>query len=219
MKRLSFVALSAMLFAVSCFPVIKGEGDVITEQRTFDTPIEGLAVSSGIDVILDSSVPVGEARIITSQNIMEYVVIETQNNSLRVEMRRGNGYDVDRLEVRLSPEGLTSFAVSGGAELECLDELVVDGNIAIAVSGGADVELRGSCRELSVAVSGGADAHLGELCAEKVSAAASGGADLEVYATTSYDINASGGADVEYRLTSATVKTYASGGADIRATR
>lgn len=217
MKRLSFVVLSLMLFAVACFPIVKGQGEIVTERRTYDVHVEGLAVSSGIDVVLDSTLAPGEAMVTTSQNIMEYVEIEVSGDSLNIGMRRGQSYNVDKLEVRLSPEGFTTFAVSGGAELESLEALDIDGDMTIAVSGGADLTLRGRCRNLSVAASGGADVNLADMCAERVLAAASGGADLEVYATTAYEINASGGADVEYRATSATTTIHSSGGAEISA--
>lgn len=221
MKRL-FVFIGMLSLSTSCITFVMGdrvvgEGPSVTEKRSYDAEICGVGVASGVDLILDDSVEQGELLITTAQNIMEYVEIEKQGDTLNIGLRSGVSYKVDEIEVRMSPDNLNTFAASGGSDVSACQELHFDSNITIAASGGADVSLRGSCRDLMVAVSGGADVDLGDMRAERVSAAASGGADLEVYATVAYDINASGGADVEYRATSATTNIHSSGGADIRA--
>jgi hypothetical protein len=79
--------------------------------------------------------------------------------------------------------------------------------------------MRGACNALEVEVSGGADVELGGLCAKSVVANASGGADLEVFATDSYKLDASGAADVEYHETGAKVDADSSSAADISVAR
>ena len=240
MKKIVFVLLGTMILATSCVSIVvnsvRGEGEVVVENITFDpSSVQALGVSSGFDVVLDSSVEPGVVEITTCKNIMEYVEVEVSNGSLEIGMRRGNSYDVERLEARLSPVGLSTFAVSGGVDMICSEPLNIEGTMVmavsggadvdfaevvaakavVAVSGGADVELRGGCRELEVAVSGGADVDLGEFCAESVKAEASGGADLDIYATVSYVIDASGAADVEYRNSGATTDIESSGAAEV----
>ena len=80
-----------------------------------------------------------------------------------------------------------------------------------------DIEICGRCTNLVVAASGGADADFEELIAESVSVAASGGADVIVYATKSLEVNASGGADVYYGGNPANKSINKAGGADVSA--
>ena len=241
MKKLLFVIAGAMLLSTSCIRIavntVKGEGEIITESRTFDVDsVSALGVSSGFDVVLDSSVEPGVVEITTYQNVLELVEIKVENGSLEIGMRSGTSCSAERLEARLSPVGLNIFAVSGGADLMCAEKMAIDGRLVVAVSGGADldfadvaadeavvavsggadVDINGVCRHLEAAVSGGADADLSDLCAETVKADASGGADLEVYATVSYVIEASGAADVEYRDTGAKLDIDSSGAADVK---
>ena len=241
MKKLLFVIAGAILLATSCIRVavntVKGEGEIVTESRTFDVDsVSALGVSSGFDVVLDSSVEPGVVEITTYQNVLELVEIKVENGSLEIGVRSGTSCSAERLEARLSPVGLNIFAVSGGADLMCAEKMAIDGRLVVAVSGGADldfadvaadeavvavsggsdVDINGVCRHLEAAVSGGADADLGDLCAETVKADASGGADLEVYATVSYVIEASGAADVEYRDTGAKLDIDSSGAADVK---
>jgi hypothetical protein len=103
------------------------------------------------------------------------------------------------------------LAVSGGADVD-FNQLNAN-DIDLAVSGGADVEMRGACNTLEAEVSGGADVELGGLCAKRVVANASGGADLEVFATESYKLDASGAADIEYHDTGAKVDADSSSAA------
>ena len=132
-------------------------------------------------------------------------------------MRRGNAYDVERLEARLSPEGFTVFAASGGVNLSSVEPLQIGSGAVFAVSGGADVDLSLSCLNLVLAVSGGADVDFNQLNANDVNLAVSGGADVEMRgACNALEVEVSGGADVELGgLCAKSVVANASGGADL----
>ena len=224
MKNLLLVAVCIITLSTSCVNIvvnsIKGEGEIVTESIVYDaTSVSAIGVSAGFDVVFDSSIEPGIVQVTTNKNIMEYVEIGVNDGSLDIGMRRGNSYDVERLEARLSPEGFTVFAASGGADLSSVEPLNVGDDVIFAVSGGADVDLSLSCLNLVLAVSGGADVELGGLCAKSVVANASGGADLEVFATESYKLDASGAADIEYHDTGAKVDADSSSAADISVAR
>ena len=224
MKNLLLVAVCAMTLLSSCVNIVvnsvKGEGEIVTESiASAASSVSAIGVSAGFDVVFDSSIEPGIVQVTTNKNIMEYVEIGVNDGSLDIGMRRGNSYDVERLEARLSPEGFTVFAVSGGADLSSGEPLQIGSGAVFAVSGGADVDLSLSCLNLVLAVSGGADVELGGLVAKSVVANASGGADLEVFATDSYKRDASGAADVEYHETGAKVDADSSSAADISVAR
>lgn len=105
-----------------------------------------------------------------------------------------------------------SITASGGTDIDINGNFE---NLAIVASGGSDVEMAGQSKQLSVAASGGTDINLGELTAEVVTITASGGADVDICATTSLTANASGGADVSYRGNPTFVNIEESGGGDV----
>ena len=240
MKKLIIVAILLPFIATSCITIminknlVRGEGEAITQLLNYEGDIEGLAISSCVDVVLDDAIEPGTAQVTTSPNIMEYVELKVDNGTLSIGLMSDHSYHVDTLEVRISPCSLSSFAVSGGASLESTELVTLAGDVSlvvsggadielcgnfgelnIAASGGADVELCGSCDVLNIVVSGGCDMSLEELVAEVANASASGGADLLLYATKEYHIQASGGADVRYFMSEASVDVSSSGGADI----
>lgn len=259
MKKIIFAVIGLAMLSTSCIRIVvnnvAGSGEVVTEKIAFEAEgLESLALSSGFDVVLDSSIEPGVVEITTYENIIEFVEVKVDQNTLNIAMRQGNSYNIDQLQARLAPADFRVFAISGGVDLSSVEPLNVDGdmifsvsggadvdlkakccNLALAVSGGADVDIRelsatdvnvaisggadvemsGECNNLSAEVSGGADVDLGLLRAQSVVASASGGADLEVYATASYQLNASGAADIEYHDIGAAVKADATGAADI----
>ena len=222
MRKLLFVALGVVTLFSSCIRIVtrgvRGEGEVVMECRTFDTSgVNALSVSSGFDVILDSSVEPGVVQVSTYENILEYVKIDVDNGSLNIEMRGGVFCDVDVLEVRLSPAEFNVFVISGGVDMTCVEPLNTSSDVIFAISGGADVELGLSCDNLTIAASGGADVCFDKLDAKDIKLAASGGADVEfIGSCTTLNVEVSGGADSNLRdLQAVHVVANASGGADL----
>lgn len=222
MKNLLLVAVCAMALLSSCVNIVvnsvKGEGEIVTESIAYDaSSVSAIGVSAGFDVVFDSSIESGIVQVTTNKNIMEYVEIGVNNGSLDIGMRRGNSYDVERLEARLSPEGFTVFAASGGVNLSSVEPLQIGSGAVFAVSGGADVDLSLSCLNLVLAVSGGADVDFNQLNANDIDLAVSGGAGVEMRgACNALEVEVSGGADVELGgLCAKSVVANASGGADL----
>lgn len=244
MKKLIMAVMVISFAATSCISItinknlIRGEGEPVTELRNYEGCIMGLAISSCADVILDSAIEPGVAQVTTSPNIMEYVEVRVENSILYLGLCKDHSYHVDTLEIRISPDNLSLFTISGGASLES-DEIIeiqetttfaVSGGadvdlcgtfneLSVAASGGADITLKGSCHTLNAAVSGGVDADFFELKSAIATITASGGADVRVNATQEYHIQASGGADIRYALTNATLDLSSSGGADVTAVK
>ena len=209
------IALSfALLSLTSCIISSPAKGPV--EERTITTSeeITGIAVSGGLNVIIDDAIPYGQVRVLTNSDIFEYVEVEVIDNTLNLGMK-SCPICPEQLTMRIPAYNLNSIAASGGSDVEwnnCANE-----TLAIAASGGTDIEIKGVCTTLTATASGGADVDLDELIAEDVSVAASGGADVHVHALKSLIVQASGGADVEYSGNPITKDINTSGGADVHA--
>lgn len=207
------IALSfALLSLTSCIISSPAKGPV--EERTITTSeeITGIAVSGGLNVIIDEAIPYGQVRVLTNSDIFEYVEVEVVDNTLNLGMK-SCPIRPEQLTLRIPAYNFNSIAASGGSDVEwnnCANE-----TLAIAASGGADIEIKGVCTTLMATASGGADVDLDELIAEVVTASASGGADIQVYATKQLTVNASGGADVEYSSNPTSTNINTSGGAEV----
>ena len=215
MKHLaSLVALVALTIGLASCTIISkpAVGEVVERTITItETPV-ALAIQSGIDVIVDSTLPDGEIRVKTHTDIFDVLDISVEDKSLNIRIKSHSLY-AKTLEVRVPHYDFSIIATSGGSELEwegCNAESLV-----IATSGGSDIEISGQCKQLTVAASGGADLDLEELIAESVDVSISGGADCSVHATNSLTINASGGADIHYAGNPTTTDINTSGGASV----
>jgi len=233
MKPILFT-LTAAVSLTAC-TIQMGElakGEIIEKRFAISGEPVALAISHGFDVVVDPTLPRGEAHVSTHSDIMDNVVIEREDNTLNIKLNTQK-LRAKTLQVRVPAYDYNTVAISGGADLEWHDSKAqmltvaasggADVNITttskmvtLAVSGGGDVELDGSSKQLSIAASGGADVDTTELKAENVEISASGGADVEVYASGSLIIDASGGADVRYAGNPATKNIRKSGGADVK---
>ena len=82
------IALSfALLSLTSCIMSSPAKGPV--EERTIKTTeeITGIAVSGGLNVIIDDTIPYGQVRIFTNSDVFEYVEVEVIDNTLNLGMK------------------------------------------------------------------------------------------------------------------------------------
>lgn len=232
MKPILFTLTAAASLTACTIQMGKlAEGEIIEKRFAISGEPVALAISHGFDVVVDPTLPRGEAHVSTHSDLMDNVVIERKDETLNIKLNT-HELRAKTLQVRVPAYDYNTVAISGGADLEWHDSKAqmltvaasggADVNITttsevvtLAVSGGGDVELDGSSKQLSIAASGGADVDTTELKAENVEVSASGGADVEVYASGSLIIDASGGADVRYAGNPATKDINSSGAADV----
>lgn len=193
-----------------CFPTAKGE--IVERTATISEEITSVAISSGIDAIVDPTLHRGEVRIITHTDVQELVNIEVKEQTLNISLHP-KSLNAEVLEVRIPAYDYHSVAISAGCDFEwaCCNV----NSLTVAASSGSDVEIKGHCQTLTAAASSGADLDLEELIAESVNVAASSGSDAHVHATTQLIATASSGADITYSGNPTVKEITTSSGADI----
>lgn len=234
MKRIAFILL-ATIGMVACSAIEFATGEVIEKSFTINGEVDGLTVGDGFDVVVDSTLPRGEVRVITHSDLMDNIDLEVDGTTLNIDL---NGWTIRArtLKVLIPAYDYNTIAVSGGVDLEwhaCtspslsvaasggadVDITTHSEEVAIATSGGVDLEIDGSCKHLTITASGGSDIDASKLRAEDVEVEVSGGADVDVYATNSLKVRASGGADVRYAGNPAHKDIDENGGADVKPAR
>ena len=219
MKRVTLlISLLSLLALTSCISINlnTAQGEVVENTVTITDDITAIAISSGIDAIVDPSLPRGEVRILTHTDMHDFVVVEVENKSLNISLKP-RSLIAEVLEVRIPAYDYDTIAISGGSDFEwaCCDA----STLTVAASSGSDVEIKGHCQRLTAAVSSGADLDLEELVAENVVIAASSGADAHVHATTQLVVNASSGSDVTYSGNPTSKDIHTSSGANVSSAR
>lgn len=180
----------ALVFA-ACGAV--GSGDIITETRQVGD-FDRIEISGGIDVDLHVD-PAAEQEIIVTfdDNLMDRIITRVTGSTLMIGFESG---------VQFTGGGRFVAVIANDLE-------------ALEVSGGSDVNGSGAVDFYLLEASGGSDAELRDLIAEDVDVDASGGANVDIYASSTVEGDASGGSDVTVHGDPETVIIDTSGGADV----
>lgn len=213
MKHLRFISLLVALFSVSCIAQYRAEGPVESRSVVLTGTATAIAVSHGIDVVVDATLAQNEAHIMTHSDVIDFVKVYIEDETLYVKLDASRSISTNTLEVRIPKFGYSSLAISAGAEF--LDRAYCGEELNIVASAGADVDIAGEVDRLIVAASAGADISLDELRVKQATISASAGAEVDVYVTESLVANVSAGADVSYKGNPQSVEVSKSAGGSV----
>ena len=202
-----------MLLVASCIGVYRAEGPVESRSVMLTGTATAIAVSHGVDVVVDAALAENEVRIVTHSDVIDHVKVYVEEQTLYVKLDAPRAISTDRLEVYIPKFSYSSLAISLGAEFS--DRAFSGAELTIAASAGAEVDISGEADTLTVAASAGADLSLDELRVKSATVSASAGAEVEVYVTESLVANASAGAEVSYKGNPQSVEVSKSAGATV----
>lgn len=237
MKKIFFFALLSIVIFSSCGffggKRIKGNGVIKTETRSAGT-FTGIDVSGAADVYVkqDSAYSV---RVEADENLMEYLIIETQNGTLKIHQKEGTNLQPSKqIKVYVSGPSFKRFDASGACDYFSENPITSTEAISINLSGSCDVKmelkapkidadlsgagsvtLKGEAKDFEVGGSGSTDVHCFELMTENTSVQISGSGSAEVFASVKLDVGVSGSGDVKYKG-NATVNQSISGSGSVK---
>jgi len=226
------VFIFCLLFTQSSFAQwgTKGNGNVTKSDRKV-SGIKYVIIEDGIDLYLYMN---GKEKlsIEADENLHDLIKTEVEGNKLRIYLSKS----VNRaksLKVHLSVTNIKGIKASGGSDVESKDiikfdkldilcsggsdiEMEVSGNeLNSKNSGGSDIDLSGKVKIFRTQASGGSDTDATKLEAVECYVTASGGSDIDVYATGKLFVKASGGSDVSYKGNPQPINAEMSGGSDL----
>ncbi len=193
--------------------LVIGSGNVITRQ--VDVPaFSAIDVSGRMNMTL-SQTQDHSLSIEADDNLMELIIAEVENNTLKVYLKETIGrYKTLNIEVSLME--LESLTASGGARVtsetplrgEILSHILKAGaisdlnlyfdEIALELMAGASATLSGQVRKMVASSLAGSELKAYELETEDCVITTTAGSRNEVYATNSLKVNASAGSVVNY---------------------
>ena len=213
MKHLRLIYLLAALLSVSCIAQYRADGPIESRSVMLTGDVTAIAVSYGIEVVVDAALAENEVRIVTHSDVIDHVKVYVEEQTLYVKLDAPRAISTDRLEVYIPKFSYSSLAISAGAEFS--DRAFSGAELTIAASAGAEVDISGEADALTVAASAGADLSLDELRVKSATVSASAGAEVEVYVTESLVANASAGAEVSYKGNPQSVEVSKSAGGTV----
>ena len=186
----------------------------LTNHKTYTLYEEpsALAISNGVDVVVDDALPRNQVYALTNANNFNRLNIEAIDGTLHIGVSTSI-FGYKRCVVYVPSVAYERVEMGDGSDFSwdsCNSDV-----LSVTVSGGGDCQIKGVTQQLSIDSSGGADVKCGELEAEDVTIDASGGSDIDAVANSTLSLTASGGADIHIKGNPQIVHWDVSGGADV----
>ncbi|WP_224482650.1 head GIN domain-containing protein [Robertkochia aurantiaca] len=173
---------------------VKGNGNVITEDRQPSADFSVVSAHEGLDVFISQ----GDEHAISieaDENIADLIITEVKEGELKIHCEKPIGKALSK-KVYVQLPDLTGVVSTSGADVESMGSLQVS-SLHLEASSGADIRI--------------------EVEATDVHAESSSGSDIFIYGTTDrIEAEASSGSDINAdKLQARTARAEASSGADI----
>lgn len=235
LATLSFVVLFTMSCTAQWGKRVKGDGNVVTEERSVG-PYDGIGVSGWFDVELVDGKE-GKLTLKGEENILEHIITEVENGKLNIKVEKGYYLQPSTWKegvlITVPVDKINSVALSGSGDIvgkktlktenfktamsgsgDITLDLDVD-TISTSMSGSGDITLSGTANNFDATISGSGDIKAYDLDADNVEATISGSADIKVTAHKMLKARVSGSGDISYRGNPEKVDTKTSGSGDI----
>jgi hypothetical protein len=193
---------------------VKGNGNVITTERTINGSFTEIEISRGLDVHLTQS----DSESITVQadeNLHDIIITEVKNNVLKIYADDNISYAASK-KVSLNFKNVSQITATSGSDVYSTNTIVADKLKLTTTSGsdmeleintetldckstsGSDLKLKGKTNALFVKATSGSDVKAGDLQANICNASATSGADITVNTNDKLHATASSGGDIKY---------------------
>ncbi|HEX8577647.1 MAG TPA: head GIN domain-containing protein [Flavobacterium sp.] len=231
-----FTVLGTVLLLTSCkydinLGGIEGSGNSITETRPITESFDKIAVSQGIQVLVEQS-DNKSVRVATDDNLQEHIITKVENGVLIIEA--DTGYDATESPVvTVKMPVISGLKSSSGASIKSTNTLITTSinvksssgsEIEIAVeadaisletSSGSNIVARGKALKLETSSSSGSEINAEKLLANDVIAQATSGSNTDVSPILSLDGKASSGSSIDYHKTPKNIKKEESSGGSV----
>jgi len=193
---------------------VRGNGEVVTEDRTINAPFSAIKATEGLDVYLTQ----GDNESISVEadgNLQELILTEVEDGVLKIHTKENIGRATSK-KVHVSFRDISSITSTSGSDVystntinsERLDlkstsgsDMKLDVNTSVLnckSTSGSDLRLSGKTTRLIAEATSGSDIKAGDLMAESSQVKATSGADITVNTSKELTARATSGGDVKY---------------------
>lgn len=234
MKNLIKISAVLLLFVcTSCmFTGVKGNGNVITQDRTISSDFTGISVSTGIDVRLTMGSNVS-LTLEADENLHDIIRTEVEDGILRIYSEE-NIWSAKRRKIYLTAISLNEIRTTSGAEIISENTITAEDlklsatsgsslkltvnatNLECSSTSGADARLKGKADHFVASSTSGSNIKASELEVRTCDARVTSGADISLHVTDELEANATSGGDISYKGTPKIIKKNSNSGGSIR---
>lgn len=193
---------------------VRGNGDVITEDRNVNQSFSSIKATEGLDVYLTQS----DSESITvkaDSNLHELILTEVEDGVLKIHTKENIGRASSK-RVNVSFKDISSITSTSGSDVystntihtERLDlkstsgsDMKLDVNTSVLhckSTSGSDLKVSGKTTKLVAEATSGSDIKAADLKAESSEVKATSGADITVNTSKELTARATSGGDVKY---------------------
>jgi len=215
MKKLNLVlGLFVMVGSIGFVSCKKGNGKMITSEKEVSS-FEAVHISSSSDVYYHESQQY-RAVVTVDENLLDYVVIKTKGNELRIGTKNGN-YSFTKFVVDVYCPRVTKASISGSGSFECVEKMVVP-TFEATISGSGNLKGIFECDDFSARISGSGKIDGTVMCNDFSTTISGSGKVTIVGESKNSTINISGSGDFkgrEFKTNNADARISGSGDAYI----
>lgn len=211
---------------------VKGNGTIISRNESVKA-FKSIEVSGGMLVRLKQDAA-SSLRIETDENLMEYIEVNVDGNTLEVHAKDGYNLDPSKeITLFISAPEYDKIDLSGATHLNT-EGLITEDEIELQASGASEITMQIKCSSFNAGLSGASELKLnGEASKFDVDASGaskircmnlqtnettldlSGASEAEVAVEKQLNVEASGASNVSYRG-NANIKQNSSGASNVR---
>lgn len=234
MKTILKISTVILLFlTTSCmFDGIKGNRNVITQDRTITSNFDAISVSNGLEVQLTMSDETS-LSLEADENLHDIIITEVEDGVLRIYSEK-NIWSAKSKKVYLTATDIIKIKATSGADVRSENTISADefdvrtssgANVRLMLdvsdlicntSSGSDARLKGSAGSFMASSSSGSNIRANELMVRSCNADVSSGANISVNVTGKLEANASSGGGIRYSGNPENVQKNSSSGGSIK---
>ncbi len=232
-KTILLTALIALVFSSCDYRRIKGNGHIITEDRTVSSARK-IRLQGSYDVELTPGTAVS-VKVEGDDNILPYVVTENEDGWLVIKSKEHLNFSTKQpLKVYITTDMLEAVTLSGSGNIVGKGRFtgsdkvdlkisgIGDANLEVKapsvsanISGSGSITLAGETKDAKINISGIGSYKGMDLKAENAEVRVSGSGNAAVFAESKLDIHVSGIGDVTYKGNAA-VTQHVSGSGSVK---
>ncbi len=197
-KRLLFSVLLIALFSAGCaVNCIRGEGDIISEQRDVNKPFEKISAAGGYEI----TVSYGQSysiRVEDYNNLISKLKTEVEGNTLKIYYE-DECVNNSKAKIYIMMPKIKELALAGSGDVKILGNMNPVNELKVTLAGSGDIFVNNNFADsvlVSVAGSGDTKILTDSIEYVKVSIAGSGDASLQGKFAKESKISIAGSGDI-----------------------
>ena len=193
---------------------VRGNGNVIIEERIVEAPFTTITASEGLDVYLTQS-DIESIAVEADENLHELIITEVIDGVLKIHTKKNIGKASSK-KVMISFQDITSIISTSGSDVYSTNTIITESLKLKTTSGsdmkldvntsvlnckstsGSDLLLSGKTNRLTAHATSGSDIKAANLIAKSSQVTATSGADITINTSKELIAEATSGGDIKY---------------------